>query len=227
MRHAVVVEPETDGIDAIKALQKAIEGGLFKEVADGYMKDVFIPALAQEYRNLIGPDHYPEYISEDGTSSTFGTMDKGFDDLFKRIETYTVTSSEDQVTANLGPHDEVTALRLSDYTRAGKPRRIDREPNTLFYAVEFGTGTAEKVGGAQFVRDEGPTKHREGRDRGAWWIGPHAGSGRFVMGQKGLHFLYAEQNRKPKTEWRDFVARSFPGYATQALKSKGFGGRSI
>lgn len=123
----------------------------------------------------------------------------------------------------IGRRSELNALKLSDYMGT-KGTNHKRQPyNSLFKAVEFGTGIAENVGGAKYVRkgggkgaDSGRTKDPSGD--GSWWLGPAAGEGAHHAGQRGFHFLYDEQTRKPRQGYIDLVRREFPKFFASAVK---------
>lgn len=86
----------------------------------------------------------------------------------------------------IGPMDQLMSLKLKDYMGNKAPLK-KATYNSLFLAVEFGTGVAKNVGDSAFVKKTGPTKDKA--IPGAWWH-PKVGSGSLYGGQRGFHFLY-------------------------------------
>ena len=154
----------------------------------------------------------------------YGKMRRGWDKLWGDIGTVMAPKrSGDDISVGMGPYQAVMAHRLSHYMPVQGAKNA-REPNTLFKAVEFGTGVAENVGGAQWVRKDGPTKESDG----SWWLGPTKQQGAHFFGQKGFHFLYEERTRKPKEFYYKFIYEKFPEFVDDYLKNHDkFGGRVV
>lgn len=118
--------------------------------------------------------------------------------------------------AGMGRREAVLAPRLSWYMPLGFGA-TNSNLNTLFYAVEFGTGTAAKVGSPDLVRWEGPTKVMTGRNAGAWRYGPKEGGGTTYKGQLGFHFLW--EVRGSRRVLNPEYENVFRAYAYPALKA--------
>lgn len=148
------------------------------------------------------------------------TMDRGFSRLWDTIAQEPLTSSTStSATVGIGRMSEIKQLRLNEYMGTTGSLKTTSNLNSLFYAIEFGTGIAENVG-AEWVRHEGPTK--DSKIPGAWWFkSPHneeAGSdGALFLGQKGFHFLYDERRQRPKQMYADYFHRHFPKFVQQKL----------
>jgi len=141
----------------------------------------------------------------------------------------------------VGPGEKVLGHKLNTYMpfydASEKATKLDL--NSLFAAVEYGTGVAANVGGPQWVNREGPTKRwRERFDAairpevGAWALGrierTQVAPGRWrsrrkgvlFRGQKGFHFLYDERTRKPRALYEERFKKEFPSYLQKALRTK-------
>lgn len=156
-------------------------------------------------------------LNEDdsGASDSFmnrnvANVRRGFSDLRERVFTIHRVPGG----AGIGRWSDIKTLKLSDYAMRMAGRGRSRY-NRLFYAVEFGTGIAEKVGGSQFVRREGATKDRF--QPGAWWLGPEEGQGIKYLGQKAFHFLYEprrdREKRVPRDEYKQILLANFATFA--------------
>jgi hypothetical protein len=156
-----------------------------------------------------------------------GHMREGFTDLWGALSRTARITTGGLLGVGVGPGDAVMGLRLHDYMRtqgshAGKRREFD----SLFYAVEFGTGVERNVGGPQWVRKDGPTKERYGRGpEGSWWFGREASpgvfTGKLMTGQRGFHFLYEHRTRKPDDIYEHYVKEHLPRYIYAALGIRG------
>lgn len=140
-------------------------------------------------------------------------MREGFSELFSALTTK--VTIRDLPGFAIGPMGQVLNLQLSEYMPhiQGSPSTRS-QLNTLFYAVEFGTGVFAgwddgKPGNPSFIRLEGPTKSRE--YPGAWWF-PSAGQGILWAGQQGFHFLFDPRTREPRQYWADFLQRTLPNF---------------
>jgi hypothetical protein len=153
----------------------------------------------------------------------YATMRKGWSELWESLSKVTSPRrSGSEISVGMGPYQEVMRHRLSRYMPVSGSTSARGEPNTLFKAVEFGTGIAENVGGPQWVRHEGETKE----DDGSWWLGPSVGMGAHFMGQKGFHFLYDERTRRPKEFYYKYIYEKFPEFVDDYLKNHDkYGGR--
>jgi hypothetical protein len=92
-----------------------------------------------------------------------------------------------------------------------KSRGSTQSPvNSLFLATEFGTGIQKNVG--PFVRGPNKTDARTKEKDGSWWFGEKRGEGMHMFGQKGFHFLYSQNSRKPHTGYIKFFRQEFPRF---------------
>ena len=103
--------------------------------------------------------------------------------------------------AGLGDIGAITQERLNPKSPSGF--------NTFFYAAEFGTGVAENVGGAQFIRDENSSRYKLEHPPGAWRWGPDNKSGIPWTGQKALHFLYEPRMEGGKRAVQGYIQDGF------------------
>lgn len=141
-------------------------------------------------------------------------MRKGFSRLWGEFTHAMTFATENGVGVGLGSRAEIESIPLYKYMPYGYYRPPLSQANSLFHAIEFGTGISENVGGDQYVVSEGPTKEYP---PGAWRYGPATGGGPLHLGQKGFHFLYDARNRRPRQEYFDFVGREFGPFATKHL----------
>ena len=142
-----------------------------------------------ETREDVGKYPFPAYKAEGTPKSDMG---KGIALLGQALATkYIKGDIKDAVDIGMGEGGAIFSLRLSDHMGTTGGPSADRTYNDLFYAVMFGTGMADKVGG--HPRTDGRTKDRF--DEGSWWFGLFEGQGVHFLGQLGLtvqdHFLWA------------------------------------
>jgi hypothetical protein len=168
---------------------------------------------------------------------TADTMKSGFQKIIEVLKTVTsnVTSGSENtiITAGLGNRNELFGLKLSQYMPVKTKSKSDF--NSLFKAVEYGTGIADNVGGENWVRYSStmPSKDHsrsatEAGERGAWFFSaPGAeGTGMRFTGQKGAHVFYDETTRDPNPLIYQFIEDNFRNYFVKAL-SKKLGGIQI
>jgi hypothetical protein len=117
-------------------------------------------------------------------------MMAGFTALKEKITDMSNVSTGGSVGVDIGAWPELMNMKLSQYMQ--KPHDRQSHLNSFLFAVEFGTGIAENVGGPKWVRTAGNTKEPSG----VWWYGAKAGMGQPWEGQKGLHFLFDENKRE-------------------------------
>jgi hypothetical protein len=148
-------------------------------------------------------------------SKVAGGMRTGFSDLWGAISRSSVGKQGKQFRAKIGPGPLLESLRLSRYMNIPGGVTAHTRLNSLFYAVEYGTGIAANVGSSH-VRLDGPTKDESGD--GSWWLGPDVGRGLHIYGQKGFHFLYDEQSRAPRDLYEKAIKAWFPDILRQVIR---------
>lgn len=152
-------------------------------------------------------------------------MDQGFSEVWRTFSRVTPLENSRGAGVGIGPWKQLEALPLNKYMQlSGQHRTKKKLPddtlNSLFLAVEFGTGIAENVG-SNWVRTEG--KSKDPSDDGSWWLNGADGNSVRFLGQKGFHFLYDERSRKPRHEYDAIIRTQLPLYISEAL-TKRFGG---
>jgi hypothetical protein len=178
-------------------------------------------------RNSLTGDDYvkdeaqkAEFARGDGTSTGSRRrifMDRGFDALWD-VFSQPVPVRQDRGTFRfgVGPKQKlIKDLRLGDFMGSSK---TNSDMNSLFLAVEFGTGIAANVGGSQWVRRGSQYPAKDPSGDGSWWTGGKPGSGTRVYGQKGFHFLYDAASRRPHPEYADYFRTEFPKFFISAVK---------
>lgn len=154
-------------------------------------------------------------------------MRQGFRDLFSALTTKVPIASMPGF--GLGPMAEVESLQLSQYMpHAGGGTGSKSAYNSLFYAIEFGTGMLAgwdegQAGNPSYIRTEGDTKDPRAKYRGAWWLG-RPGLGILWKGQQGAHFLFDARTRDPQQHWREFLQSTLPNFIRKRVgQSSEFG----
>lgn len=167
--------------------------------------------------------------------SSTGDMMQGFQVLRSALSKRRVAGGKGVVHGGIGPRAQVMRLKLSPYMPVGAAGGAGSKLNSLFYGVEFGTGIAANVGGAQNVRYSTsipykvhgpgslpgqPEQNTNPRTRGAWWFGGSGSQdGYKVYGQKGFHFLYDARSRTPVKAHEDFIRRTLPAFFARRLRA--------
>ena len=237
----IAVEVETDGDERGKALLERLGDREFM----GHVLSQFITrrltgaegVLAKEYRKNIDDAHMPKSLNFLSFEGSAGSLSRYVDrpahrprrrsmytdrSLRGRIEGLYRAFAEQSQPMTTG---SVTSIGIGQRGLIlGNQFKMNQSKayalNDLFYAVEFGTGIAENVGGAGFVRTEGPTKEHDPAvaPPGAWWVSPSEDAqGTLMQGQKGFHWLYDERTRKPREYYLREFQRSFPRFLAKAL----------
>lgn len=162
-------------------------------------------------------------------------MSRGFSALWNAIAAAPQVSktSTGGVVAHIGNMNSIMGLKLTEYMGQQGWQTTNSPLNSLFKAIEFGTGVAENVG-AGFVRTEGDSKDRSGQyPAGSWWfynpkdedaankyLREKTGSseiGALFTGQKGFHFL-TDARRQPREIYRKYFIDKFPLIIRKALR---------
>lgn len=157
-----------------------------------------------------------------GTKEEKVVMGQGFAALWQAIAADPVFTVEGSfVVAKIGRGSTIMNLRLSDYMKlTGSMNKLDKTLNSLFLAVEYGTGVEENVGkNPAHVRRSGRSKHTDGS--GKWWLESRYGKSLFI-GQRGFHFLHDARTRAPSIEYADNVRDNLPAFLTDRLIRRGF-----
>jgi hypothetical protein len=139
-------------------------------------------------------------ITQFKDSGLAGKYSALFEDLTLREE-YTEDTG---VGVRVGPMAKLTRHRMSTYAKADTP-------NTLWYSVEFGTGS--EVASPEWVRHEGETKEEDG----SWWYGPTRGKGIHIFGQAGFHMFHEEQTREPRQKWIHLIDTTLKDFIDEYL----------
>jgi hypothetical protein len=150
------------------------------------------------------------------------SMDRGFAALWDVLKQPVFQMRGSQAIVGIGARDPVMGLRLSEYMGTqGSPFQTVSPYNSLFMAIEYGTGVAKNVGSDGFVRRAGPTKLRNSKFAGAWFFQDPEhprGTGALFLGQRGFHFLYDARSRKPRSLYEKRVKERFPQYLQNAIR---------
>lgn len=150
-----------------------------------------------------------------------GTMLEGFEKLWKKIEIrQIVKESRDVGWVGFGNINDVTSLRLSRFMPNAGGSGTQSQFNTLFYAVEFGTGAFVK---SPWTRTEGETKMET--PKGAWWFPavPSAENNYFgipVKGQKAFNVFYEPTTRIPRARWQNYIRAYLPRYVRDSIAKR-------
>lgn len=143
-------------------------------------------------------------------------MRAGFQAIWKLMTTTRKFSSGGAAGAGIGPKDQLLGLQLRKYM--GRPGGTKSPLNSLFYAIEFGTGIAKYVGGPQYVNYDGEYKLDAPNPAGSWrWYDTKTDEPFYFKGQQGLHFLYDERTRNPREEHAKFVADTYGKFFASRL----------
>jgi hypothetical protein len=197
--------------------------------------------LTAEFRNrqMAGSEYYPKWLTSSAggrasSAARFGVrngavhyplrtydgikvlagMQQGFSDLLGAVQrTLPPTVHGRTLTVGVGPTSGVFGLKLSPYMQMQGSPTTASPLNSLFQAVEYGTGVEDNVGPG-WVRASGPTKAKT--PRGSWWLG-RQGTGMLFTGQKGFHFLYDARTRQPLQIYGQIFRRRFPDFLRRAL----------
>jgi hypothetical protein len=162
-----------------------------------------------------------------GNSESFAAAwETGFGQLFAAMTKLgAARRGGHSIRVDMGPSAQVlqqTLARYSVSTGMASPSQFD----SFFYAAEFGTGIAENVGGAQWIREIKKNNAQNGPIKGpagSWWFGDEQHGGGMWSGQRGLHFLFDKATREPLPIYRDWIARNIgPKFAAfMAVRTNG------
>lgn len=202
-----------------------VGGLLYNQYHDRNMEEYYPVASnlnTVELREATFPDEESEgkmrRSDRKSYSRTLPGMQAGIEALWEAIATPTAPSiNGEAVTMGLGPGPQIMSLKLPDYMRMQGSKTTQSEYTSLFFAVEYGTGIAQNVGGGQFVRTEGETKESDG----SWWLGPERHTGLHFEGQRGFHFLYDEHTRVPREIYAERVKEKLAEYIRASLEEQG------
>lgn len=236
------------------AMTVANDPQFWKDVAERFLKEEMLPYLQAEffkrandtihwprviqYREGMGPskygirrgqhssNRYQKYHPITGKRVwRIHNLAQGFVDLFEQITKKRVFVDERAVRVGIGPMRDVLRLRLNEYMPTFGGKGTNSEWNTLFYAVEYGTGVRENVGGGKWVRKEGPTKAAS--PPGSWWLG-EPGEGAHFVGQKGFHLFYEEETRYRNRQLQDEIKRRWVRFVSEYISNHPeFGNRLV
>lgn len=142
---------------------------------------------------------------------------EGYKDLLKELEHAQVEVANSTAIVGIGPMQKILQLRLNRYMPSSGSKRTNSSLNSLYYAVEFGTGIAANTGG--HVRTEGDTKDDSGRYPGSWWLGAK-GLGAHFVGQKAAGIFHDPATRLPKFFWKDLIYKEWPKFLHQRLQKE-------
>jgi hypothetical protein len=145
-----------------------------------------------------------------GQSMT-GAWETGFGELFAAM---TKLSSPQiggsSVLIQMGSGSDILKQKLAPYS-VSQNMASSSDFDSFFYAAEFGTGIAQNVGGAQWVREAKKNNAQNGPFKGppgSWWFGNAATGGGLFSGQRGLHFLFDPATRQPLPIYRDWISKN-------------------
>lgn len=204
-------------------------------------------AFFKEFYSKVsqGTDYWPKYIPKEGGMATKGaftvdadddvlregvetskhlshttkkqTLRSGFEAIWSILRQDPVIRLEgNSVVAGIGDRQALNRLQLSTYLGGGGGSKY----NNLFLATEYGTGVADNVGSAQWVRRTGPTKATAPYEEGSWWFSNKDAEdeeGALFLGQKGVHFLYDARRRKPLALYQKLFREKLPEYIRNEL----------
>jgi hypothetical protein len=230
---------------------------LWQSLMDDYLSEILLPEMARRWAEEEGDQkNYPQIITstsysdaQDRAGGNSGAVAEGevkakprkavnFSEETKRLEMQTgfrhlfgALTTKVPVAGigfGLGPMNSILELKLSRYMPYTQGSTSSKsEYNTLFYAIEFGTGMLAgtdngKPGNPSYIRTSGKTKDPRPRFKGSWWFGPRPGVGIHWKGQQGAHFLHDARTREIRDDWKSFFETSLPAYIKDRL---GQGGR--
>lgn len=230
----------------IQALREMEQPEFFQRVLKRFVKRSFLGTggiLYKAYysRAREGAAYWPHYLTpssskphvfglarKSGYENTHPTktryysrvenMSSGFDALWKAISGNPQFRVEGSMAiADIGAWDVVGRLPLNAFMGMQGSMKSRSKYNSLFYAIEFGTGIEENVGSG-YVRLDGETKVPE--PPGAWWFGSpsNRSQGALFIGQKGFHFLYNERTRRPDEFYASELKRVMPTTIIEELR---------
>jgi hypothetical protein len=225
-RNAAGFAKQRSGPKTVVTNANGLEG--FKRLmAPGFFEGVMRRFLDNE---LVGPegalyemfhryaanptDYLPRLAKPSPLSNDSAAM---FPLLWSVLKETAVWSGPDKVYGGVGPLAELMALQLSPFMPILGERPTTSPLNSLFLAVEYGTGIAENVGGAQWVRHSGSTKDKSGTGAWWWWPGGKGVHGVEYVGQKGLHFLDDARSRQPLAIYAFRLQNAFPALVQESL----------
>lgn len=210
---------------------------------EAWLREFVVRQMLNRQEGVIGQyfnkmakdkDYWPTFVRKDGPEVyRVGTgkrakvnMEQGFDTLWNVFSNEPEVSRQgSRIEVGVGRRSQVEALRLNAYMGTSGSMFTHSRLNSLFKAVEFGTGIAQNVGAA-WVNLEGDTKDKD--VPGAWWFGSRSNRtydednrGVLMLGQKAMHFLYDERREKPRQEYLDFFHRHFPRFVAKKLSGTG------
>jgi len=215
----------------LSAIEAALTADLF-EIMHGFVKDIFVPRLKSEFdaktafelsprfrlraRHIENPNtqasHFPSPAPE---------FEKGLRELKAALTTYKVTRMGSTIVhAGIGPYAKLAALNSSDYgpvpTNAGVSVY-----NSFFFAVEFGTGISENLGGAtprsksELLSARDKNEDFDLKPPGAWVYGPL-----IFTGQQAMQLFYDQPSGRPQKFWEKLFREEFPKYVEQRVTSR-------
>lgn len=142
-----------------------------------------------------------------------------FRDVWAVMQQTRVWTQGNVVYGGVGPLAALMSMALGPYMPfSGTVRRDAGDGlNSLFLAVEYGTGIAANVG-ASWVNLQGPTKSPH--FPGAWTLGRKPGQGVLIEGQKGVHFLDDARSRMPLPIYMYRFQTAFPALLEARLSGQ-------
>lgn len=176
----------------------------------GYKHDT--DAEGDEDADEMGFDYGDLPVSGSGASTR--SLSAGFADLWAELKRpQAITIDGHSVRGGVGSIPRLVSMPLSKYTGGGGKSKY----NSLFYAVEYGTGIEENVGAPGFVRRNlgVPGKRGWKEADGSWWFAKS-----HYIGQRGFHFLYDERTRHPIGLYEEFIQKQLPIFVKERLAGK-------
>lgn len=145
------------------------------------------------------------------TQSFASAWETGFGELFAAMTRLgPARRGGSSIRIDMGPSASILQQTLARYS-VSSGMASPSEFNSFFYAAEFGTGIAENVGGAQWIREIKKNNAQNGPVKGppgSWWFGDEKHGGGMWSGQRGLHFLFDKATREPLPIYRDWIAKN-------------------
>ena len=198
-----------------------------------YINERIVKEIARQYSTLSLGIHGKKLLQHvkdsEGKSSAFGTprttdasmTSAGWSALEARVKEFRPVRSGNEIGFQMGYR--VMELRSKQFTQHGFG---ESKLDNWFFAVEFGTGVAENVGGAKWMRGPGDAPVTVGKDSkslkekdGSWWFGARRGQGAHMLGQKGAGIFWEHGSRRPRSLWRKLFTEEFPAFYMQELNN--------
>jgi hypothetical protein len=175
--------------------------------------------------NQSGPNPFADGSGDE--HQYIGKWQQGFKKLLEALTTVSNASiSGNTITVNMGSGRDLLSQRLGFYSVTRGPSSPS-DFDSFFYAAEFGTGIGENVGGAQWIRHEVKGIQYEKVSYngvyGHWWFGNKIGKhwyGGLFSGQRGLHFLYEPETRKPRPQFKQWITDNLQTELAKYLNSR-------